>query len=569
MARMVYTPVLVITLLLSLLLVCPHQGLGETPTPALQGDTLGPTTPPPLRTELERLIAAGRLAIPDSKAIIYPAGVPPSATEVALGKALFFERQLSQSQQMSCATCHNPTQGFSDGRPRSIADRGHIVPRNASGLSNLAWHRVLFWDGRETNLETLVLDVIKSPNAMDLPPQTMVERLKAMPYYAEAFKQLSPPGLSAEQIGKALGAFVRSLITHHTAFDRYLRGDETALSARALQGLRLFVGKANCLACHDGANFTDESFHNIGLVTDDLGRGQFESGGHFQHAFKTPGLRNVALTAPYMHNGSLNTLREVVQFYNQGGQRQEGIDLQIQPLQLTAEEMDALVAFMESLTEPIPVPPLTMPVATQERPPAVSAALSGQFRFLAAPPDVGLLYFPEDRTLRQALTIDQQGKAFLQVDSSGEKRLSKIIAGSPGESIRFKNSASIAHNVYASDKRLQVQFDLGLAPPGSTFTETYPISWPVGEVLRIGCKIHPGMQLHVASLTSRYYKELEFNGAQVWDFALTTLPAPLTTIVIWLPEYERLEVSLKLGAQQDVPLKKHGQLQGMVTLKRQ
>ena len=225
---------------------------------------------------------------------------------------------------------------------------------------------MLFWDGRQDNLDTMALDAIKSPDEMNLPLATMVERLQAIPSYAMTFKQLYPDGLTAENVGKAIGAFERSLITQNSAFDRYLRGDNTALSDKALRGLLLFAGKANCLACHDGANFTDESFHNIGLQTDDLGRGKFEQGAHFRYTFKTPGLRNVALTGPYMHNGSINTLRDVVQFYNQGGQRQEGIDTQMKPLHLSAEEVDQLIAFMESLTDPLIVLPPTVSAAAKE-----------------------------------------------------------------------------------------------------------------------------------------------------------------------------------------------------------
>ena len=342
MVRMVLTSVLGLTVMLGLLFVTPYSSRGESPTASQQRDAMAQMTPQQVHLEVKRLVATKRLAIPNQQDIIYPAGASPSKAEIELGKALFFEPKLSGQQHLSCATCHNPTQGFSDGRPKSMADQGNTTRRNAPHLYNLAWSRVLFWDGRQDNLDTMALEAIKSPDEMNLPLATMVERLQAIPSYAMAFKQLYPDDLTAENVGKAIGAFERSLITQNSAFDRYLRGDSTALSDKALRGLLLFAGKANCLACHDGANFTDESFHNIGLQTDDLGRGKFEQGAHFRYTFKTPGLRNVALTGPYMHNGSINTLRDVVQFYNQGGQRQEGIDAQMKPLQLTAEEVDQL-----------------------------------------------------------------------------------------------------------------------------------------------------------------------------------------------------------------------------------
>ena len=420
MVRMVHRSGLGLTFMLGLLLVTPCFCLGETPTTSQQQATVGQTTQQ-LRLEVERLVAMKRLAMPNQRDIMYPAGAPPSPSEAELGKALFFEQKLSGHQHLSCATCHNPTQGFSDGRPKSIADRGNTTSRNAPHLYNTAWNRVLFWDGRQDNLDTMALDAIESPDEMNLPLTTMVERLKAIPSYSVTFKQLYPNGLTAENVGKAIGAFERSLITQNSAFDRYLRGDDAALSEQALRGLLLFAGKANCLTCHDGANFTDESFHNIGLKTDDLGRGKFEKGAHFQYAFKTPGLRNVALTGPYMHDGSINTLRDVVQFYNHGGQRREGIDMQIQPLYLSAAEVDELVAFMESLTDPITVLPPTMPSAAQESKQEMSTTLLGELHFITFPPEVGLVYVPEDQGLTQAVTVDQQNKEFLHWNQRGQK----------------------------------------------------------------------------------------------------------------------------------------------------
>jgi len=569
MVRMVPILVLGPIFMLGLLFVTPPSGLGQTPTTSQQRDTVTQTTRQQARLEVKRLVAMKRLGLPNQQEIVYPAGAPPSKAEVELGKALFFEQKLSSNQQLSCATCHNPTQGFSDGRPKSIGDRGNTTARNAPHLYNLAWNRVLFWDGRQDNLDTMALDAIQSPDEMNLPLATMVERLQGISSYAVAFKQLYPNGLIAENIGKAIGAYERSFITQNTAFDRYLRGDDAALNDKALRGLMLFVGKANCIACHDGANFTDESFHNIGLQTDDLGRGKFEQGAHFRYAFKTPGLRNVALTGPYMHDGALNTLREVVQFYNQGGQRQEGIDIQIKPLHLTAEEIDELLAFMGSLTDPITVLPPSMHATAKESPQEKAVTLSGEFHFLALPPEVGLVYISEDQSLTQALTIDQQGKEFLHWTQHGEKSLSPIIAGSPGEMLTFKNSASIGHNIYANDTRLRVQFDLGLMPPGSNIIKTYPITWQAGEVLRIGCKIHPGMRLYIASLASKYYKEIEFNGTPAVSFNFEALPAQWTKLAVWLPEYDPLEIVIHPGEEQEVVLKKAGKLQGILTLKRQ
>lgn len=555
--------------LLGVVLLTLRLGLSQTPPPSPPQDGPSQTPRQQARLEVKHLVATKRLGIPNPQEIVYPGGAPPSPAEIELGKTLFFDQRLSGSQHRSCATCHNPAQGFSDGRPKSVGDRGNTTTRHAPHLYNLAWSRVLFWDGRQDNLDTMALEAIKSPDEMNLPLATLVERLKAVPAYVTAFQQIYTTGLSADNIGKALGAFERSLITQNSAFDRYLRGDDAALSDMALRGLLLFAGKANCLACHDGANFTDESFRNIGVPTEDLGRGKFEAAAHFQYAFKTPGLRNVALTAPYMHDGSLNTLRDVVQFYNQGGKRRAGIDPLISPLQLTGEEVDALVAFLEALTDPITVPPPPQVAATPTSSPLKkSAPLSGEFRWLGPPPEVALVYAAEDRGLTQAVAVDQQGKAFIHWHPQSPKSLSKLVVGSPGETVTFTNSSMIGHNVYANDPRLRVQFDLGLLPPASDLTKLHPITWPAGEVLRLGCKIHPGMRLYIASLASRYYTEIEFNGAAVVPFTLETLPASVTKVAVWLPEYDPIEVAIKPGETQEVRLEKGGKPQGVVVLKR-
>jgi hypothetical protein len=235
---------------------------------------------------------------------------------------------------------------------------------------------------------------------------------------------------------------------------------------------------------------------------------------------------------------------------------------------------------MESLTDPLTVLPPTMPAAAQESTqeksstlkestPERSATLSGEFHFIAMPPEVGLVYIAEDQSLTQAVIIDQQGKEFLHWTQPGEKSLRKIVAASPGETMTFKNSASIGHNIYANDARLHVQFDLGLVPPGSDVVKTYPITWQAGEVLRVGCKIHPGMRLYIASLASKHYREIEFNGAPVVRFNFEALPAQLTKVAVWLPEHDPIEVVINPGEEKEVALKKAGKLQGIVTLKRQ
>ncbi len=558
MVRIMLAPVVVLTFMLSLLLATFPDSPAETAATSGKRGATAKSEKKPSREEVERAIAAKHLGVPNPEDIEYPDDEPPSREEVELGKALFFDKKLSGSQKTSCATCHDPAKGFSDGRPRSIADRGNMM-RNAPHLYNLAWSSVLLWRGNGgDNLDTLVPRIVKNPNIMNLPPDKMVERLKEIPYYSKTFKKLYPDGLTAGNVGKGIGAFARSIITRNSAFDRYLKGDDSAMSAKALRGLMLFVGKARCAACHDGVNFTDDSFHNTGLETDDIGRGKFEKGEHFKFAFKTPGLRNTVLTGPYMHDGSIKTLREIVEFYNKGGMRKEGIDPEIKPLNLGDEEIDELLAFLEALTDLVEVTPPPMDLLSKKSRKEANGTLSGQFSFLRKPSRVALIYFSEDKGLKQGLTIDQKGKQFL----------SQIAVGSPGVVITFKNSDKIDHNIYADDKRLGIKFDLGLMRAGSNFSGTQPISWEAGEVVKIGCKIHPKIRFYAVSLTSRYHRVLEFNGEKVTSFRFEVPPGKLTKVAVWLPKYDPINVSIKPGERKDIELKKKGKLRGTLFITR-
>lgn len=559
MVRIMLAPVVLLTFMLSLLLATSPDGPAETTATSGKRGATAKSEKKPSREEVERAIAAKHLGAPNPEDIEYPDDDPPSREKVEVGKALFFEKRLSGSQKTSCATCHDPTKGFSDGRPRSIADQGNMM-RNAPHLYNLAWSSVLLWRGNGgDNLDTLVPRIVKNPNIMNLPPDKMVKRLKEIPYYSKTFKKLYPDGVTAENVGTAIGAFARSIITRNSPFDRYILGDDSAMNTKALRGLMLFVGKGRCAACHDGVNFTDDSFHNTGLETDDIGRASFEKGEHFKFAFKTPGLRNTVLTGPYMHDGSIKTLREIVEFYNKGGMRKEGIDPEIKPLNLSDEEIDELLAFLEALTDLIEVTPPPMDLLSKKSRKEANGTLSGQFSFFRKPTPVALIYFPDDNGLKQPVTIDQEGKQFQR----------KIAVGSPGEVITFKNSDKIGHNVYANDKRLNVKFDLGLARPGSNFATTQDISWEAGYVLKIGCKIHPKIRTYVVSLSSRHYQVFEFEGEKTASFDFEAAPAELTTVAVWLPRYDPINVSIKPGERKEIELKKRGKLRGILVLTRQ
>jgi len=305
---------------------------------------------------------AAEIGVPDLDDIEYPEEEAPSAGEVELGKMLFFDPRLSVNQVQSCATCHNPDLGFSDGMAKGLGSMGGTVGRNSPQINNLAWNVTFFWDGRAASLEEQALGPIQAPGEMNLPLEELVGRLKKVGYYRTQFdKVYGDSGISNDNIGKALASFERTLNSINSPFDRYMKGDKVAMSDAQVRGMALFKGKGNCTKCHDGANFTDNSFHNIGVNDTDPGRFKINHDKTMTGAFKTPGLRNILLSAPYMHNGSEGTLEEVVRFYNRGGDKKDNLDKLIVPLKLTTLEITDLVAFLGALTDPIIVERPTIP----------------------------------------------------------------------------------------------------------------------------------------------------------------------------------------------------------------
>jgi len=298
---------------------------------------------------------SANLGTPDPYDIEYPDDEEHSAEEIELGKVLFFDTRLSINKMQSCATCHNPDLGFGDGLTTSIGAMGDRVGRNAPHIYNLAWSTIFFWDGRSPTLEDQALGPIEAAGEMNLPLDKLMPRLESVPFYVTTFGDIYEDGLTLENVGRAIAAFERSIVSDNSPFDQYIKGNFAAMSPNAVQGLELFKGKANCTKCHDGPNFTDDSFHNIGVspVEKDLGRAAIIDSNDLKGAFKTPGLRNVALTAPYMHDGSEGTLEEVVEFYNKGGTHKENISSLIVPLELSDYEVTALVEFLGALTDPV------------------------------------------------------------------------------------------------------------------------------------------------------------------------------------------------------------------------
>lgn len=235
---------------------------------------------------------------------------------------------------------------------------GGQVSRNSPHIYNLAWSNTLFWDGRASSLEEQALGPIEAAGEMNLPLSEVVPRLAKVSFYKTQFTAVyGESGLTLENVAKAIAAFERTIISDNSAYDRYIAGDTAAMSPAAIRGLALFKGKANCADCHDGPNFTDDSFHNIGVspITVDRGRANIQESAELVGAFKTPGLRNVILNAPYMHDGSESSLEEVVHYYNKGGTHTKGLSPLIKPLHLNNLEVADLVAFLGALTDPVTI----------------------------------------------------------------------------------------------------------------------------------------------------------------------------------------------------------------------
>ncbi len=281
-----------------------------------------------------------------SPAISAKAAPAGNADRIALGKKLFFDVRMSADGTVSCASCHSPEHAFADVRVRSAGVFERHGTRHSPALIGRASGTLQFWDGRSASLEQQVVEPIKNPVEMDSTVDAAVARLRTDPAYR---------GLTSESLPHALAAYVRTIRSVDAPFDRFLSGSPNGLSDLEREGLRLFRDSARCYICHSGDNLTDEMFHNTGVAWresrfQDRGRAGVTGKASHEAAFKTPTLREIAKTAPYMHDGSIATLEEVIEYYDRGGNPNPNLDENIVPLHLSKADKQALLAFLRALS---------------------------------------------------------------------------------------------------------------------------------------------------------------------------------------------------------------------------
>jgi cytochrome c peroxidase len=300
---------------------------------------------------------AGALPLPSGMPLYMPGArdVPLNPAAAALGRALFHDARLSADGRVSCARCHEPARAFTDGERVSTGVHGRTGARNTPTLVNRGFGEAQFWDGRVGTLIEQVLHPIEDPREMGMPRDDAAARIAADTGYVTWFRNVLNDVVSSTSLGLALAAYVATVTSGDAPFDRWSAGDTLAIDAQARLGRRLFDGKARCTLCHQGANFSDERFHNTGVgwsdgLTADSGRYLVTRRTQHIGAFKTPTLREIHRTAPYMHDGSLATVEDVIEFYDRGGEPNPFLSPDMRPLQLTREEKQALLAFLRSLS---------------------------------------------------------------------------------------------------------------------------------------------------------------------------------------------------------------------------
>jgi cytochrome c peroxidase len=389
----------------------------------------------------------------------HPADNPPTPAKIALGKRLFEDKQLSATGTIACASCHDARLSFSDGEPTGKGITGKRLVRHTPTLWNVAFAPLLFWDGRAASLEDQVRFPVEHPDEMGDTLDAAAPRLARDASYVRAFAEAFPgdPAIAPRSIAAALAAYERTLVSPPTRFDAWIAGHADALTPSEVNGFRLFAGKGRCIACHSGFALTDHGFYDIGLPGGDRGRGRELNLAAADFAFKAPTLRELAWTAPYMHDGSLATLEDVVRHYEKGGVRRptRSGDLP-RGLKLTDQERADLVAFLQSLSSDKPPQPSTEAWVGAGQPPR------------PAP--------PKDTTV-----VSQADKRF----APARVRLAA------GQTLTVLNDDTRTHNVRIFHPALD--FNSGAQEPKESVT----IRFPAAGTFEAFCGIHPSMRLTV------------------------------------------------------------------------
>jgi cytochrome c peroxidase len=296
--------------------------------------------------------------------IPFPSSNPYTPEKAALGKMLYFDPRLSGADNITCASCHNPSFGWEAPVALVVGAQNTRLARHSPTVLNHAWGDRFFWDGRAATLEEQAKGPIEADVEMNMPLTKLTGKLKAVPDYVAWFEKVFPKeGITADSIAKAIATYERTVVSSHAPFDAWVEGDEKAISESAKRGFALFNGKARCADCHTGWNFTDNKFHDIGLTTDDIGRGKYEASNQkARHAFKTPSLRDTAQRPPFMHNGSVPDLDSVIVHYVSGGVERPSRSPLMQPVPMSETEIADLKAFLATLTGskaqvPLPILP--------------------------------------------------------------------------------------------------------------------------------------------------------------------------------------------------------------------
>ncbi len=298
-------------------------------------------------------------------------GNAPNPARIDLGKKLFFDTRLSSDGNMSCATCHNPAFGWSDGLSTAKGFKSKVLGRASPTVINTVYNPIQMWDGRKKDLMDQATGPLESPNEMATDIPKVLAFLNSSEGYKVAFAKAYPgEGINLKTLAKAIAAYEATIISNNSPFDRWVKGDKKAMTQQQVKGFRLFTdpNKGNCVVCHSAPNFTDSSFNNVGLASfgqenADMGRYEQRKVAAIKGAFKTPTIRDITLTAPYFHDGSVATLKEVVAHYNVGGVVKTNLSPNIKVLNLSEQEQADIVAFMEALTSthvPVTLPELPL-----------------------------------------------------------------------------------------------------------------------------------------------------------------------------------------------------------------